>query len=257
MTHAAPPDDIHIETRDDVHHLVLNRPQRRNALTREVRLGLAELLRNMARDDARPIVLASREAAFSAGQDLAEAKDFSPQYITEWIREHMELYRSLLAYPGPVLAAIDGCCVGAGLQMALLADMRLGSSACFFAMPELDDAIPCILGVWTLWDVIGRGRTTEMVLTNRRIYPEEALAWGILNKICEADQLVDEAHNLAKKMARKPSLAFRLTKDRLRLLALQNEEALAVHAAYAHTAAFATGQPRAAMEAFLDKRRET
>ncbi|MDY7092781.1 MAG: enoyl-CoA hydratase/isomerase family protein [Acidobacteriota bacterium] len=234
--------------------LIINRPKKRNALTREVRLGLAKWFREAA-EEARPVVLASRESAFSAGQDLSEAKDFEPGYIRFWIEEHMELYRALLSYPGPLLAAVDGCCVGAGLQMALLADLRIGSPESFFAMPELDDAIPCILGVWTLWDVIGRSRTTEMALTNRRIYADEALEWGLLNQIQPAGKLLERTLDLALDMASKPALAFRLTKERLRLLALQEQEALAVHASYAHTQAFSSGQPRQKMEEFLDKGR--
>ncbi|MCB1056704.1 MAG: enoyl-CoA hydratase/isomerase family protein [Acidobacteria bacterium] len=252
----SPRDGFEIHEERGVHVLVINRPRRRNALTREVRLDLADWLRRAGDGpDARPLVIASRESAFSAGQDLSEAKDFEPEYITAWIEEHMSLYRAILSYPRPVLAAVDGCCVGAGLQMALLCDLRIGSPESFFAMPELEDAIPCILGVWALWDVIGRGRTTEMVLTNRRVYADEALQWGLLNQIQPAGKLLERTVDLALDMAAKPALAFRLTKDRLRLLALQEEEALAVHASYAHTAAFASGQPRQKMQEFLDQGR--
>src|SRR5207247_2475728 len=128
--------------------------------------------------------------------------------------EHMSLYRAILSYPRPIVAAIDGCCVGAGFQTALLCDMRIGSTNSYFAMPELDDAIPCVLGVWTLWDVIGRARTTEMVLTNRRVDAPEAREWGLINQMVPLAELDATSRRVADQLAAKPALAFRLTKER-------------------------------------------
>ena len=231
--------------------LTLNRPRRRNALTSEVRAGLRELLAEFAADDAvRGVVLGSREQAFSAGQDLTEAKDFTPAQITGWIDEHMRLYRTVLAFPKPVVAAVDGCCVGAGFQLALLCDLRIAAATAFFAMPELDDAIPCILGVWTLYDIIGRGRTTEMVLTNRRVGAGEAREWGLVAEVVTGDP-TGRAVELADRIAGKPALALRLTKARLELLAARGTDELTAHAQLAHMQAFASGQPAKAMEQFL------
>ena len=247
---------IEVSRDRDVAVVILNRPHRRNALTQEIRLSLAQMVRDLAEERSnKALVFASRESAFSAGQDLAEAKDFPVEHIPRWIDEHMELYRALLEYPKPLLAAVAGCCVGAGLQMALLCDLRIGTQGSFFAMPELDDAIPCILGVWTLYDLIGRGRTSEMVLTNRQIGAEEALSWGILNRIVPQEGLLETTLGLARSLAQKPALALRLTKERLAHLALAEAEALTVHAQYAHTVAFASGEPRRAMQDFLAKRK--
>ncbi len=232
------------------------RPDRRNALTRETRLDLTDLINTFAANqEIRAIILASSESSFSSGQDLSEAKDFTPNQITAWIEEHMSLYRAVLSYPRPIIAAIGGCCVGAGLQTALLCDLRVGSNDAYFAMPELDDAIPCILGVWTLWDIIGRARTAEMVLTNCKVSAEKALDWGIINELTTTEDLLPKALALAEQLANKPALAFRLTKERLRLLMLQEQEALSVHASYAHMVAFNTNEPRQAMEAFLSGQR--
>jgi len=243
---------IELAVHDGVAVVTLNRPHRRNALTHDVRKELADLIARLPMDgDSAAIVLASRETAFSAGQDLSEARDFSPAEIPEWINEHMDLYRTILACPLPVVAAVDGCCVGAGFQIALLCDLRLATPKSFFAMPELDDAIPCILGVWTLWDTIGRSRTTDLVLTNRRVYADEALSWGIVSRVVNEERLLPEAIDLAAQLASKPALALRLTKERLATLALNGADALAVHATYAHCIAFGSGEPERAMDAFL------
>jgi enoyl-CoA hydratase len=242
---------IEVRQEKSIAILTLDRPRRRNALTREVREGLRALLSDLAADGAvRAVVLASREKAFSAGQDLTEAKDFHPAEIIRWIDEHMELYRTVLAFPKPIVAAINGCCVGAGFQLALLCDLRVAANTAFFAMPELDDAIPCILGVWTLYDIIGRGRTTEIVLTNRHVYPAEAREWGLVAEVVDGDP-TPRAAELADLLAGKPALALRLTKARLEALALQGAEELTMYAQLAHTRAFGSGEPAKAMERFL------
>ena len=139
--------------------------------------------------------------------------------------------------------------------MALLCDLRIGSESAYFTMPELDDAIPCILGVWTLWDIIGRARTYEMVLTNRSVPAQEALQWGILNRVVPASALLRQTVDTALYLADKPALAFRLTKERLANLTLREADSLATHAVAAHMQAFASGEPAAAMVAFLEHRR--
>jgi enoyl-CoA hydratase/carnithine racemase len=250
---------VELNFQQDVAVITLNRTNRRNALTSEARLELTAAIERLSEDQGvRAIVFASRDSAFSSGQDLAEAKDFPPEFIPEWIKEHMDLYKAVLRYPRPMLAAIDGCCVGAGFQTALLCDLRFGSASAYFAMPELEDAIPCILGTWTLWDIIGRARTSEMVLTNRSVGAEEALAWGILNRLVPSrEQLLAQAIEMALHLAGKPELAWRLTKQRLADLALRECDSLAVHASCAHIQAFASGEPRQAMLAFLEGRRMT
>jgi enoyl-CoA hydratase/carnithine racemase len=248
--------EIEFENNAGIGVVRIDRPTLRNALSERARTELTGLMRTLASDKSvQGVVLASQSAAFSAGQDLNEAKDFSPERVASWIDEHMALYASMLTCSKPVVAAIDGCCVGAGLQLALLADIRIGSGEAFFIMPELDDGIPCILGIWTLWDVIGRGRTTEMVLSNRRVLADEAAQWGLLSQVVDASDLLAQSVAIARHLASKPQLAFRLTKERLGMIMMREAEALTVHAKLAHTMAFASGDPRRAMNAFLQKER--
>ena len=242
----------------DVVVLRINRSHRRNAMTSSVRADLTRALAGAGDDpDVSGVVVASSDAAFSAGQDLSESKEFAPLDVAPWIDEHMDLYRAALECPKPVIAAIDGCCVGAGMQLALMADLRIGTPGAFFAMPELDDAIPCILGTWALYDIIGRARTAEMVLTNRQVDADEALRWGLLNRVVSADAVLAEALALVGRLARKPFTAFSLTKRRLAAILLQGDRELATHAKFAHMAAFSTGEPMRAMEAFLNHGRES
>ena len=254
MSHIEP---LVIDHTQSVAIIAINHSEHRNALTTEHRVALRDQLQVLACDERiSAVVLTSKASAFSAGQDLFEAKDFKPERIPSWIEEHMALYREILKFPKATVAAIDGCCVGAGLQIAMLCDLRVGSDRSFFALPELDDAIPCILGTWTLLDVIGRGRTTEMLFTNRRVYAPEALSWGILNKVVSADGILPEAVRYAQLIGKKSALAFRLTKQRITQLMLEGSDALTIHAIFAHMQAFATDEPKKAMEIFLERGRQ-
>jgi enoyl-CoA hydratase/carnithine racemase len=253
-SHLNPLNPLEIGRDGDIAIITVNRSNRRNALTSEIRRALTSSIINLSKDTATiAIVLASKDSAFSSGQDLEEAKDFPVSSVPSWIEEHMDLYKAILRYPRPILAAVDGCCVGAGLQLALLCDLRLGSSSAYFVMPELDDAIPCILGVWTLWSSIGRTRTYEMVLTNRSIIAQEALQWGILNHLVDSpDELIKKSLEMAHYLASKPTIAFGLTKRWLAELTLDECERLATHASFAHMQAFASGEPHKAMIRFLE-----
>ena len=245
---------IIVSNTDQVSLINFNRSERRNAMNQNTRQEVVRIFNDLAEDHKTSAVIISGEnKAFCAGQDLNEAKDFSLDHIDTWIDEHLKLYRAVISFPKPVIAAIDGCCVGAGLQIALLCDFRIGTPNSFYVMPELNDAIPCILGIWTLWDLIGRGRTTEMVFTNRRVLADEALQWNLINEIVPSSELSAYTIKKAKFLAGKSRLAFYLTKSRVAHLMMRNMEELTAYAKYAHMRAFASGEPSIAMTDFLHK----
>ena len=141
--------------------------------------------------------------------------------------------------------------VGAGFQLALLCDIRIAADHARFGMPEIDDAIPCITGTWTLYDLIGRGRTVDLVLSGRMVDAGEALEWGILTRVVPAADLQQEAHQMASFLATKPATAIRLNKEWFRRLLLEELPATEAYAREAHGSAFATGEPQEKMAAFL------
>lgn len=180
---------IHVEQRGYAAIWTLDRVERSNSLSRETLLELGRLTRDAVRDPAiRAIVITGRgDKAFCAGADLKERQGMSENDI----RVQVELYRSELGpldrLPKPVVAAINGVTLGGGLELALVADLRVAVSTATFALPETTlGIIPGAGGTQRLPRVIGLARAKEMVLLGRRISAEQALAWGLIHRISPA-----------------------------------------------------------------------
>jgi enoyl-CoA hydratase/carnithine racemase len=238
--------------------VTLDREDKLNALAHQTRAELAEALSELgAETGVRAIVLkGSGNRAFCAGADLNESKTFAGDDVTDWIDSYDDLYSAVLDCDAPTVAAIDGYAVGSGLQLALLCDLRVATYRARLGMPEIDDAVPCITGTWTLYDLVGRARTTELILTGRLVNADEALAWGLVNAVVPEDELMDEAMALASTLARKPRTAIRLNKERLRTLLRRDHEDTISFAKAAHAHAYGTGEPQEAMAHFLAGRRD-
>ncbi len=239
--------------------ITLSRPDVLNAINRQMRAEMAEALRQANRDEAVGCVVltGAGERAFAAGQDLREALQLTAERAPAWIDEFDALYSALRGLDKASIAAINGYAVGAGFQVTLLCDLRIASERAKVGMPEINDGIPCITGTWTLWDIIGRSRTTELVLTGRLLEAREALDWGLVHRVVPPAELMDAALALAEEMAAKPQTAIRLNKERWRQLTQRGAEEAREFARRAHAAAFASGEPRRAMEAFLARRKVT
>ena len=240
--------------RDGVALVVLNRPERLNALSRRMR---EELVAALGQLDADPqvgavVITGAGERAFAAGQDLTEAQTFGEGEVDDWIDEWTRVYQAVLGMATPTVAAINGYAVGAAFQLAVVCDIRIASAAARFGMPEIDDAIPCVTGTWSLWQMLGRGRIADLILTGRMVDAEEALAWGIVSRLVPADRLVAEAVELAAGLARKSAKVLALNKRLLAELTLETLPRFERYAKQAHGEAFASGEPQDTMARFLD-----
>ncbi|MDR6865815.1 2-(1,2-epoxy-1,2-dihydrophenyl)acetyl-CoA isomerase [Microbacterium resistens] len=237
--------------------VTLDAPDRRNALTTAAKTDLRDALVRIGADrSVRAVVLAAEGRAFSVGQDLAEHARVLPEgsetaFAT--VREHYTpIVRALLTMPKPVIAAVPGTCVGAGLGLALACDHRV-----FAAGAKLGTAFSGIgltfdsgLSV-TLPRAVGDARARELILFGRVFSAEEAVSWGISGEIVDGALVLDRAVELARLLAAGPTAAFAESK---RLLleapALSLDAALAAEAD-AQTRCGATQDHTAAVAAFL------
>jgi len=233
--------------------VTLNRPTRLNALSRRLREELIQVIDELeGRAEVGAVVLTgSGERAFAAGQDLSEAQGFDVAEAGRWVDEWTVLYERILRFPKPLIAGLNGYAVGAGFQVALLCDIRIAADHARFGMPEVDDAIPCITGTWTLYELIGRGRTLDLVLSGRMVDAQEALQWGIVTRVVPAAELARVSAEEARFLAGKPATAIRLNKEWFRRLLLEKLPATEAYAKEAHQFAFGTGEPAEKMAAFL------
>jgi enoyl-CoA hydratase/carnithine racemase len=166
--------------------LTLDRPERMNALSRELIRALGEAARTAATDDAvRAIVLTGAgDKAFCAGADLKERQGFSKDDVRDVLRLYRSEFGALDHSPKPVVAALNGVALGGGLELALMCDMRVAAAGAVLALPETGLAIiPGAGGTQKLPRIVGEARAKELILTGRRLTADEALAWGLVNRV--------------------------------------------------------------------------
>src|SRR6266850_2397378 len=209
------------ERTENVVVITLNRPRVLNALNRALKRELAEALTRIKGDESIRafVVTGAGDQAFSAGQDLTEAKDMSGPEAEEWVREFELLYDQVRMLNVPVIAAVNGWAMGAGCQLALLADIRISSENARYGMPEIRDGIPAVFGLELLWNTIGMSRGLYLVL----------------------------AGDAPIAMKQNKQYARRRTEADFRACARFCESA--------HHASFAAGDAKRGMEAFLAKKR--
>ena len=185
-----------IEQRGTAVVLTLNRPDRMNALSRELIEALGAAARTAATDSSvRAIVLTGAgEKAFCAGADLKERQALSRDQVRDVVRLYRTEFGALDTSPKPVIAAINGVALGGGLELALMCDLRVAAENATLALPETTlGIIPGAGGTQKLPRVVGEARAKEMILLGRRLSADEALEWGLVNRVvAKGKLLVDE-----------------------------------------------------------------
>jgi enoyl-CoA hydratase/carnithine racemase len=188
---------IHVDQRGAVAVWTIARPDRMNSLSRATLLAFGKLAREAAQNSSvRAIVVTGAgDKAFCAGADLKERQGMSENDI----RVQVELYRSELGpldrSPKPVVAAINGVAFGGGLELALVCDLRVAAAHASLGLPETTlGIIPGAGGTQRLPRVVGEARAKEMILLGSRLTAEQALAWGLVNRVTPAGKsVVDDA----------------------------------------------------------------
>jgi methylglutaconyl-CoA hydratase len=187
---------VEVDQRGSIVIWTLNRPDRSNSLSRATLLALGKLTREaIVNDSIRAIVITGAgDKAFCAGADLKERQGMNENDI----RVQVALYRSELGpldhSPKPVVAALNGVALGGGLELALCADLRIAAPHAVLGLPETSlGIIPGAGGTQRLPRAIGLPRAKEMILLGRRLLAEEALQWGLVNRIASSGaNLLDE-----------------------------------------------------------------
>jgi enoyl-CoA hydratase/carnithine racemase len=188
---------VRVDQRGAVAVFVIDRPDRMNALSRATLLALGRLAREaQSNDSIRAIVLTGAgDRAFCAGADLKERQGMTDADV----RVQLGLYRSelgaLARSAKPVVAAINGAALGGGLELALCCDLRVAAPGAVLALPETSlGIIPGAGGTQRLSRIVGEGRAKELVLLPRRLTADEALSWGLVNRVAPPGvDVVDDA----------------------------------------------------------------
>jgi enoyl-CoA hydratase/carnithine racemase len=207
---------------DGVGTLTLDRPERKNPLTFESYAELRDIFRAFAlTPSVKVIVITGAGGNFSSGGDVFEIiKPLTEMAIPELLaftRMTGDLVKAMRSCPQPIVAAIDGICVGAGAIIAMASDLRLAtpSTRTAFLFTRVGLA-GCDMGACAILPrIIGQGRAADLLYSGRMMSAEEGERWGFHNRIVPPETLLDEAHALARDLASGPTFAHGITKTQL------------------------------------------
>ncbi len=246
---------------DGVGTVTLNRPDRKNPLTFESYAELRDTFRALVyATDVKAIIVTGAGGNFSSGGDVHEiigplTKMAMPELLA-FTRMTGDLVKAMRACPQPIIAAIDGICVGAGAIMAMASDLRLATPATKTAFLFTRVGLAgCDMGACAILPrIIGQGRASDLLYTGRMMSAEEGERWGFHNRLVAAEDLISEATKLARSIAAGPTFAHGITKTQLGIEWAVSVETAIEMEAQAQAICMATNDFRRAFEAFADKR---
>jgi enoyl-CoA hydratase len=210
-----PNNTVLYEKSQNVGIITLNRPERLNAINKDLLKGLIEKL-EMARQDKDivSVILTGAGRAFCAGEDLKETS--AGKSFADWIEETeglQQVQRVILALGKPLIAAVPGYALGGGCEFAMSCDIRIAAEDAKFGFPETDVGLTITTaGTKLLAQIVGLGKAKELVFTGDFIDAHEALAIGLANKVVAAERLLDESMVMARRIGEKSPLALKLTR---------------------------------------------
>jgi len=246
------------ERREHIVLIKLNRPESFNAINSELRFALIETLERVNADTGvRAIVITgSGEKAFCSGQDLTETSSYSTDDVQAWLSANHSMYRAVRALDKPAIAAFNGVAAGAGFQIGLCCDMRVGFPEMKIGQPEIKAGLASIVGSTLMTMHIGMGHNVELSLTGELISGQRAYEIGLINRLVSRELVLEAALELAMGLSQLGDTATRLTKQRFRELTNDAFESALPVAIELQKQAYASGEPQAAMQRFLERRRQ-
>ncbi len=217
------PEHFQWSLEDRVATVTLNRPERKNPLTLESYAELRDTFRQLKyADDVKAVVITGAGGNFCSGGDVHEIigplvrmkEQGRMDELLEFTRMTGDLVKAMRHCPQPVIAAIDGICAGAGALVAIASDLRFGTArstmAFLFVRVGLAGADMGACNI--LPRIVGAGRAAELLYTGRAIAGDEAERWGLHNRLCAPEEVLDEARAMAKSLAAGPTFAHAMTK---------------------------------------------
>lgn len=245
---------LQIETRDSVRVLTLNRPESLNAINGELRGRFIAALGDANADAAvRAVVITGAgDRSFCSGQDLTETAAYGIDDVPSWLRANHAMYQAVRDLDKPAVAAFNGVTAGAGFQIGLCSDLRVGFPEMKIGQPEIKAGLASIVGTQLMTQFLGIGHNAELSLLGDLITGQRAYEIGLLTRLVPKAQVFDTAFELARALGRQAPTAMRLTKQRIRALSQPGFDDALRFAITAQKTAYASGEPQAAMRRFLE-----
>jgi enoyl-CoA hydratase len=246
--------EIEYEQHDHVGIITIDRPEARNALTFTTYAELADAVESTP---ARCLVITGRDPAFCSGDDVKQVMVAASAELTSSDRAPRLTPAAgvLLRTDVPVIAAVNGAAVGWGMELALMADIRVASDRARFGELFVKRGLCCdVAGLARLVELVGREVAAELLFTGRIVDAPEALAMRLVSRVVPHDELLPTALDLATSIAANPPLAVQALKRGLREALDPNWDELGRWVSATLTELFRTDDHREGVQAFLDKR---
>jgi 2-(1,2-epoxy-1,2-dihydrophenyl)acetyl-CoA isomerase len=205
--------EVEVSREGAVLTITLNRPDVLNAINEAVHEGLRDALRQARSDDVRTVVLTGAGRGFCVGQDLTEFRE-APTDISERLRRfYHPNVQAIRALEKPVIAAVNGVAAGAGVSLACVCDLRIAADSASFVPAFIGiGLVPDSGGTLFIQRLLGTPRAFDWMTTNRKLTAAEALDWGLVNEVVEADRLAAHVAEVAAAFASLPTRAIGMTK---------------------------------------------
>ena len=238
--------------------LTINRPKAYNALNSELVGALGKAIDDIAADETvRCVILTGAgEKSFVAGADIKEMVEMNTQQARAFMKKGHKVMNKIQYLEKPIIAAINGFCLGGGLELAMSCDIRYAADNAKLGLPEVGLGIhPGFGGTQRLARLVGQGKASELVFSADQIDANEAFRIGLVQKVLPAAKLMEEAMGLAKRIASKGPIAVRLAKASLNAGLSSDFKTGLNYEVETVTQTFATEDLREGMKAFIEKRK--
>ncbi len=204
---------IKISEKDGISQVTISRPDAMNALNSDFFREFKDYLSNLS-SDVKAMIITGEGKAFVAGADISEMVNMDQGQALDFSNTGQEVFLLLQDLEIPVIAAVNGFALGGGCELAMACDIRLASNKAKFGQPEVSlGLIPGYAGTQRMPRLIGLGNALYYLMTGDYMNAEEALRIGLIQKVVEPDNLLDEAHSLAKKIiSRGPAAVAKVKK---------------------------------------------
>jgi enoyl-CoA hydratase/carnithine racemase len=234
--------------------VVLDRPPL-NLVVPELIAGVRAAFDALAADSTvRVAIVTGAGRAMTAGMQVQELRDLTPAQAKRLITDLHGAIHAVHEAPMPTVAMINGPCLGAGFELAAACDMRTAAEDAVLGLPEVRVGVPSVIEAALLRRLVGPGRAAEILLTGRSVTAAEALGWGLVNRVAPAADLRRVTEELLAPMLECAPSAIRLQKELIIRWRNTDERTAVEYGINAFAQAYATDEPREAIQAFLDKR---
>jgi enoyl-CoA hydratase len=248
---------ILLQRRGPVAIVTINRPEKRNALNIQTRTEGAAVLDELRGDDSVRVVIltGAGDKAFIAGADISEFAQRTAISQREVMLEP-SLFNAIDSFPKPIIAMVNGYCLGGGCEVALACDIRIAGEKASFGQPEINlGIIPGGGGTQRLTRLLGEGKAMEMILTGEIIDAQTAFTLGLVNHVVPADQLERKTMEIANRISEKSPIALRLAKEAVKIASRSNMDEGLRREVDLFALCFSSEDKDEGVKAFLEKRK--